>query len=114
MPALTIAEAAAHLGISQDTILKWLVDLERNGTSAQRGAEMGQAAPPVGVPDGNDLEETQAAPSAGGTDSNDLVVEILRQELEEKNRQINQLHQLLAARALSDGQKRAWWKFWTP
>jgi len=46
-------------------------------------------------------------------DANDgALVEILREELAEKNRQISELHRLLAQTALNAAPGRPWWAFW--
>ena len=55
--------------------------------------------------------------SSGGdnhtNDANDgALVEILREELAEKNRQISELHRLLAQTALNAAPGRPWWQFW--
>ena len=68
-------------------------------------------------------EDAQAAPTPthrpdlGGAqvkdDTNDgALVEILREELAEKNRQISELHRLLAQTALNAAPGRPWWQFW--
>ena len=44
-------------------------------------------------------------------DANDgALVEILREELAEKNRQISELHRLLAQTALNAAPGRPWWQ----
>ena len=121
MQKVGIAEAAAHLGLSQDTVrrrlragelpgekvkaaggFKWMVNVE--GTTV------------FGDPKYSGSQPT--SPTEGNTDDNALV-ELLKErlaaqdnELDARRQEIRELHQLLAARALSDGRGKPWWMFW--
>jgi len=117
MEKLNIAQAAVHLGLSQDTVrrrlrtgdlpgervkaaggFRWLVEVSPMGDN-------GQATPPV-----------QEAHADGAISPVELVLRerlaAQENELEARRQEIRELHQLLAARALSDGHKRFWWQFW--
>ena len=115
MATVTIQEAAQHLGVSQDTVrrrirkeelqarqtptpqgFRWMVELEEDAQTAP--------APPH-------------RPDIGGAQVKDdaydgALVEILREELAEKNRQISELHRLLAQTALNAAPPRPWRRFW--
>ena len=64
--------------------------------------------------DGNHANVTDDGNHANNTnEANDsALVEILREELTEKNRQISELHRLLAQTALNAAPGRPWWQFW--
>ena len=47
---------------------------------------------------------------AGGVQ--DQLVDFLKDQLAEKDKQIQQLHVLLQQKALGPGQGRPWWRFW--
>jgi len=104
----TIAEAATHLGVSADTIRRRI----RRGELSAR-----QAPRPQGHVWMVELEDQELQDNHRS--NNNEIVEILRQQLAEKDRQldartreISELHQLLAARSLNPGQGRPWWRFW--
>jgi len=95
---MTIAEAAAHLRISIPTVRRQLL----------KGVLAGRQAPtPQGFRWVVDIEEAQGKTEGSGT-----VIEILREQLRTKDRQIEQLHQLLAVRALEPAARKPWWKLW--
>ena len=109
MARLSIPEAMHTLGLSQDTIRKRLRsgDLEGQKVKGAGGFrwEVFVADDPTvkGVTqDGNHANEA----------NNGALVEILREELTEKNRQISELHRLLAQTALNAAPGRPWWKLW--
>ena len=65
-----------------------------------------------GVPqDGNHANVTDDGDHANDAQDGPLV-EILREELAEKNRQISELHRLLAQTALNAAPGRPWCQFW--
>lgn len=128
MEKLNIVQASLALGLSQDVIrrrlrsgeisgeripyaggFRWLVDVldvtsghDRQGDDPLGGAAAnGQAAPPAGVTDRNDLVEMLKG-----------QVLDLRDQLTDRAREISELHQLLAHRSLAPGVNRAWWQFW--
>ena len=124
MATVTIQEAAQHLGVSQDTVRRRIrkEELQARQTPTPQGFRW--------VVELEDLEEdAQAAhtpphmPGIGGAqvkddtnDANDAndgaLVEILREQLQEKDRQISELHRLLAQTALNAAPGRPWWQFW--
>jgi len=114
---VTINEAAAHLGISADTVRRrirkhlvtarqvprpqghvWMVDLPISNAESQR-----PAPPPV---------------QGDNTDDNALVVELkaridsLETQLTTRAGEIDQLHRLLAQTALNASPAQPWWRFW--
>ena len=121
MAAVTIQEAAQYLRVSQDTVrrrirkdelqarqtptsqgFRWVVELEGLEEDAQAAH-----TPPhrPGIGDAQVKDDTDDA--YGGA-----LVEILREELTEKKRQISELHRLLAQTALNAAPGRPWWQFW--
>ena len=61
--------------------------------------------------DGNHANDAQDGDHRDHANDSALV-EILREELAEKNRQISELHRLLAQTALNAAPPRPWWRFW--
>ena len=118
MARLSIPEAVHTLGLSQDTIRKRLRsgDLEGQKVKGAGGFrwEVFVADDPTvkGVTqDGNHGDDAQDGNHANDAQDGALV-EILREELAEKNRQISELHRLLAQTALNAAPGRPWWQFW--
>jgi len=121
MARLTIAQAANTLGVAQSTIRKRLRSGDLQGQKV-KGA--GGFRWEVFVADGATVKgATQDGNHSNVTDdgnhgdhgdhANDgTLVEILREELTEKNRQISELHRLLAQTALNAAPGRPWWQFW--
>ena len=127
MARLSIPEAVHTLGLSQDTIRKRLRsgDLEGQKVKGAGGFrwEVFVADDPTvkGVTqDGNHGDDAQDGNHAndaqddnhGNHANGNALVEILREELAEKNRQISELHRLLAQTALNAAPGRPWWQFW--
>ena len=121
MARLSIPEAVHTLGLSQDTIRKRLRSGDLQGQKV-KGA--GGFRWEVFIDDDPTVKGvTQDANHANVTDdgndgnhandgNDNALVEILREELVEKNRQISELHRLLAQTALNAAPGRPWWKFW--
>ena len=114
MDRLSIPEAAHTLGLSHDTIRKRLRsgDLQGQKITAAGGFRWevfvfddptvkGSTLSPFLVGSGN--VDTDHAHDTNDPNGNALV-EILREELAEKNRQINELHRLLAQTTLNTAQ----------
>ena len=121
MARLTIAQAADTLGIAQSTIRKRLRSGDLQGQKVKGAGgfrwEVFVADDPTvkGVTqDGNHANVTDDGNHANHGDhgNGDDLVEILREELTEKNRQISELHRLLAQTALNAAPGRPWWQFW--
>jgi len=115
MARVGIAEAAHNLGISQDTVrrrlrcgelagekvrhaggFRWLVEMD-NTTTAE--------------------EDQRVLPSGNGTDtpliaSLEARIDDLKEELEARRQEIQQLHILLSQRALESPSASRWWRFW--
>jgi len=112
MARLSIPEAVHTLGLSQDTIRKRLRSGDLQGQKVKGAGgfrwEVFIDDDPTGkgvTQDGNHRDHAN--------DGNDrALVEILREELTEKNRQISELHRLLAQTALNAASGRPWWQFW--
>jgi len=107
MPKVGIAEAAHRLGVSQDTIrrhlrtgelegekvraaggFRWMVDLDGQGLSSQT--------------DGHQADRELV-------DLLKAQVQDLRDQLAARAREVSELHQLMAAKALIG---KPWWRFW--
>ena len=103
MAKLTIAQAADTLGVAQSTIRKRLRSGDLQGQKVKGAGgfrwEVFVADDPTVKSDTDDTN--------GGA-----LVQILRDELAEKNRQISELHRLLAQTALNAAPTRPWWAFW--
>ena len=127
MATVTIQEAAQHLGVSQDTVrrrirkeelqarqtptpqgFRWMVELE----GLEEDAQAAHTPPHMpGIGGAQVKDDTNDANDAN--DANDgALVEILREQLQEKDRQISELHRLLAQTALNAAPGRPWWRFW--
>ena len=65
-------------------------------------------APFTAESDQGDTDDANHTNNANGS----ALVEILREELAEKNRQISELHRLLAQTALNAAPPRPWRRFW--
>ena len=118
MDRLSIPEAMHTLGLSQDTIRKRLRsgDLQGQKVKAAGGFRwevfVADDSTVKGVTqDGNHANVTDDG-NHGDHANDGALVEILREELTEKNRQISELHRLLAQTALNAAPGRSWWKFW--
>ena len=118
MARLSIPEAVHTLGLSQDTIRKRLRSGDLQGQKVKGAGgfrwEVFVADDPTvkGVTqDGNHANDAQDGNHGNHANGNALV-EILREELTEKNRQISELHRLLAQTALNAAPARPWWRFW--
>jgi len=103
---VSVNEAARHLDVSADTIRRRI----RKGALNARQVPRGQGfAWSVTVDD-----ET----TFPGQDNADLVtalqerIEAQERLLEAREREVRELHQLLAAGALEAGKRRPWWKVW--
>ena len=109
MARLSISQAAHTLGLSQSTIRKRLRSGDLQGQKVKGAGgfnwEVFVADDPTVKGDTDDANHTNNA--NGGA-----LVEILREELAEKNRQISELHRLLAQTALNAAPPRPWWAFW--
>ena len=107
MARLSIPEAVHTLGLSQDTIRKSLRSGELQGQKVKGAGgfrwEVFVADDPTVK---SDTDDTTDATDGGA------LVQILRDELAEKNRQISELHRLLAQTALNAAPTRPWWAFW--
>ena len=104
---LTIAQAATHLKVSQDTVRRRICSNQVTARQVHRPqghtwlVEVDQDTPPTPPPAQENITE----------DSNNLL-ELLREQLQEKDRQISELHRLLAQTALNAAPGRPWWAFW--
>jgi len=122
---LGITEAAVKLGMTTYMVRK----MARAGDlSAEQIGWAGGAKWFIDVPEEPEQDpdqpanveiEDQEPPHHGNHHNNDEVVEILRQQLDEKDRQleartreISELHQLLAAKVLEGPRNKPWWKIW--
>jgi len=118
---MTITEAATHLGITTDTLRRRI----RKGTVSARQSPRPQGHVWfVDIDTDETARENQATPT-GRADDNDLV-ELLKgqvqdlkamlekrdRDLENRTREISELHQLLGARSLNPGVDRPWWAIW--
>ena len=121
MARLSIPEAIHTLGLSQDTIRKRLRSGDLQGQKVKgaggfRWEVFIDDDPTVkGVTqDGNHANVTDDGNDDDHTNDGNgsALVEILREELTEKNRQISELHRLLAQTALNAAPGRPWWQFW--
>ena len=121
MARLSIPEAVHTLGLSQDTIRKRLRSGDLQGQKVKGAGgfrwEVFVADGPTvkgDTQDGNHANVTDDGNHANHGDhgNGDDLVEILREELTEKNRQISELHRLLAQTALNAAPGRPWWQFW--
>ena len=112
MAKLTIAQAADTLGLSQDTIRKRLRsgDLQGQKVKGAGGFRWEVFVADDGPTVKGDTQDGNHANNTNGNSS--ALVEILREELTEKNRQISELHRLLAQTALNAAPGRPWWAFW--
>jgi len=103
-----ISVAARHLGVSTETVRRRL----RTGTLLGEKEKTAQGFRwVVNIPD---TPPNNTPPLGEVTDDTNggALVEILREELAEKNRQISELHRLLAQTALNAAPGRPWWQFW--
>ena len=109
MARLSISQAAHTLRLSQSTIRKRLRSGDLQGQKVKGAGgfnwEVFVADDPTVKGDTDDANHTNNANSGA-------LVEILREELAEKNRQISELHRLLAQTALNAAPPRPWWAFW--
>ena len=100
-----ITEAARHLSISTATVRR------RLHTGVIKGVRKPTAQGFVWM-----VEIDQATPPEGVTGSSALVellkaqVQDLRDQVTARTREVGELHQLLAVRALGPG--KPWWAFW--
>ncbi len=121
MAKLSIPEAVHTLGLSQSTIRKRLRSGDLQGQKVKGAGgfrwEVFVADGPTvkgDTQDGNHANVTDDGNHANHGDhgNGDDLVEIHREELTEKNRQISELHRLLAQTALNAASGRPWWQFW--
>jgi DNA-directed RNA polymerase specialized sigma24 family protein len=123
MAAVTIQEAARHLGVSQDTIrrrirkeelqarqmptpqgFRWVMELEGLEEDAP-AAPTPPHRPGIGqVEDGQDLREL--------VDVLRSQLQSLEEELVARRREVQELHVLLQQKALPEAVGRPWWQFW--
>jgi len=114
MEKLTIAQAAAHLSLSQDTVRRRLRNGEIDGHQEPCAGGFKWI---VDLDAAKDSGDASVITENGATNS-DLVemlkgqVHDLRDQLDTRAREISELHQLLAARSLAPGVIRPWWAFW--
>jgi len=104
MTNVSIAEASRILGISQDTVRRRLRTGELSGERVQSPGGFKWL---VDVPE----PATTDADNHGETEALRKLISVLQTQLDARTREIGELHQLLAARALGPGQ-RPWWRFW--
>lgn len=101
---VSITEAARHLNISTATVRR------RLHTGAINGIRKPTAQGFIWI------VRIEATPSEGIVGGNGLVellkvqLQDLRDQLDTRTREISELHQLLAVRALGPG--KPWWAFW--
>jgi len=103
----SIAEAAAQQRVSTDTIRRRIADgsLPAKKIKGRWEIEL-------------DTEDAQDEATIDVQAANKVVeileaqLENLTRELETKNHQIEQLHQLLGAKALAEGRPSQWWRLW--
>ena len=122
MAAVTIQEAAQHLGVSQDTVrrrirkdelqarqtptpqgFRWLVELEEDAPAAPTPTHR----PDIGgaqVEDGQDLRELVTILYS--------QLQLREEELMARRREVQELHVLLQQKALPEAVGRPWWQFW--
>jgi len=123
MAAVTIQEAAQHLGVSQDTVrrrirneelqarqtptpqgFRWVVELEGLEEAAQ-AAPTPPHRPDIGqVEDGQDIREL--------VDALRSQLQSQEEELAARRREVQELHVLLQQKALPEAVVRSWWQFW--
>jgi len=112
MARLSIPEAVHTLGLSQDTIRKRLRSGDLQGQKVKGAGgfrwEVFVADDPTVKSDTQDGNNGDHGDHGNGDD----LVKILREEVTEKNRQISELHRLLAQTALNAAPGRPWWRFW--
>jgi len=107
---MTIPEAATRLEVSQSTIRRRL----RNGQLT------GYAEPTaqghrwlVEIPVNRDDVVTNGDSERGPlVEALEARISSMETELESRRREVDQLHQLLAAKALNPGSTKPWWRFW--
>jgi len=109
-----VAQAAHMLGLSQDTVRRRLRSGEMAG---QKVAHAGGFRWLVDVPEGTHEEIPQhevreSVNGQGETAALRELVDALREQLDSRTREISELHQLLAARALPSPGNSPWWMFW--
>jgi len=116
MATVPISEASFILGITQTKLrrmlqageiegereryaggFRWMIEIEHNAKKLDGPA---LEAPPS-RPDESDLQVVLQA-----------RVDDLKEELEARRQEIQQLHVLLSQRALEPAQKRPWWRIW--
>jgi len=106
-------EAAQTLGISLDALRKRIARgtikaIKENG---HWYIQTPDNQPANGRPDDR--------PDNRGIDSKDLTITVmeariasLERQLETREREVGELHQLMAQTALNQAQRRPWWRFW--
>jgi len=106
---LGVAEASHRLGLSQDTVRRKLKTGELAG---EKIAHAGGFRWLVDVPE---VDPEPPAPHANGRSDTDALrelVDTLQEQLTARTREVAELHQLLAARALEGPGNQPWWAFW--
>jgi len=106
---VTIGEAAHHLGISEHTIRRRVRSGELPGI---------QVATPQGFKWRVEVPEAEVQEQAPIVDGKELAlaamearIQSLERQLEAREREVGQLHHLLAQQALQPA-SRSWWRFW--
>jgi len=121
MVKLNIAQAAAHLGLSQDTVRRRLRAGEIPGERVRAPGGFRWMVEVLDDTTNNDQRDDplhgpgQANGTTVDTDLMEILkgqVQDLRDQLDTRAREISELHQLLAARSLAPGMIRPWWAFW--
>jgi len=109
MARLTISQAADTLGVAQSTIRK---RLRSGGLQGQKVKGAGGFRWEVFVANSPTVKDDTQDGNHSDHANDGALVDILREELTEKNRQISELHRLLAQTALNAAPGRPWWRFW--
>ena len=105
---MTINETAKHYGVSANTIRRRI----------QNGLLMGNKVGNkwwvnVGSPNGAEPTHPQQEPELPTlVHTLQSRIDSMELELESRRKEIDQLHQLMAAHSLNAGQYKPWWAFW--
>ena len=105
---MTINETAKHYGVSGNTIYRRL----QNGLLT--GNKVGNKWwVNVGSPNGAEPNYPQQEPELPTlVHTLQSRIDSMELELESRRKEIDQLHQLMAAHSLNPGQYKPWWAFW--
>jgi len=107
MAQVSVAEASRRLDLSQDTVRRRLRTGELAG---EKVAHAGGFRWLADVPEPG--QETPAGNGQGETAALRELVNTLQEQLDARTREISELHQLMAAKALPAPGNRPWWMFW--